>query len=388
LWFDGSARGLPATDLDAISIVGNTLYFSTDNSAVPPGAGGSGDDADIYRWNGANSYTRVVDASAAPYNLQAAANVDGLIVVDATHFYLSFSTTSTTVPVLGTVQDEDVVYYNAGTWSVSFDGTAPGLTVDALDLDAISFASGALPPGPPSIPPFSPLYFSTAGAGAVPGVAGPYQSADVYFGNGTSYSLMMDASASGMVLSQLTNVDGFDRVDDTHFYVSFNSATYVTGLGIVRDEDVVYYNAGTWSLYFDGSAHGLGGNNNLDLDAISVVGATLYFSTRGTSNPPGVRGTADDADIYSWNGTAYSRVIDASAAPYRLPGNANVDGFVRVDATHFYLSFSADTTVPVLGAVQDEDVIYYNAGTWSVYYDGTAQGLVADNQDVDAFDVP
>ena len=32
--------------------------------AVPPGAGGSGDDADIYRWNGGSSYTRVRDASA------------------------------------------------------------------------------------------------------------------------------------------------------------------------------------------------------------------------------------------------------------------------------------------------------------------------------------
>ena len=35
-----------------------------------------------------------------------------------------------------------------------------------------------------------------------------------------------------------------------------------------------------------------------------------------------------------------------------------MDGFDRVDATHFYLSFSADTTVPGLGAVQDEDVVF------------------------------
>ena len=66
-----------------------------------------------------------------------------------------------------------------------------------------------------------------------------------------------------------------------------------------------------------------------------------------------------------------------------------MDGFVRVDATHFYLSFSsATTTVPVLGAVQDEDVVYNNAGIWSIYFDGTAHGLTTDNLDVDAFDVP
>ncbi|WP_323507948.1 hypothetical protein, partial [Cryobacterium sp. 5B3] len=197
---------------------------------------------------------------------------------------------------------------------------------------------------------------------------------------------MIDASVAPYNLPGSANVDGFDRVSPTQFYVSFTDQVTVPGIGIVQDEDVVFFNGTSWSLYFTGSAHGLGGNNSLDIDAISVVGSTLYFSTLGNSNPPGVGGTADDADVYSWNGTAFSRVIDASAAPYSLPAAANVDGFVRVDDTHFYLSFSADTTtVPVLGAVQDEDVIYYNAGTWSVYFDGTAHGLTAANQDLDAF---
>ena len=39
--------------------------------------------------------------------------------------------------------------------------------------------------------------------------------------------------------------------------------------------------------------------------------------------------------------------------------------------------------------VQDEDVVYYNAGTWSVYFDGTSKGLTASgNLDIDAFDLP
>ena len=99
-------------------------------------------------------------------------------------------------------------------------------------------------------------------------------------------------------------------------------------------------------------------------------------------------GTGDDADIYSWNGTTYGR---ASGTPRTtgVPGGANVDGFDRVDATHFYLSFAGtSTTLPRLGTVQDEDVVYVNGATWSVYFDGTAQGLTTDNHDVDAFDVP
>jgi len=226
-------------------------------------------------------------------------------------------------------------------------------------------------------------------------VAGPFESADVYSGTGSSYSRLFDASASGVFASVVANVDGYDRIDDTHAFFSFTDLTLLSGIGFVQDEDVVYFNAGTWSLYFDGTAHGLGTSGNLDLDAISVVGAvggtggTLYFSTLGNTNPPGVGGTADDADIYSWNGTAYSRVINAGSAPYSLPSNANVDGYVRTDATHGYFSFSgATTTVPGLGAVLDEDVVGFSAGTWSVYFDGTAQGLTSDTQDLDAFDVP
>jgi hypothetical protein len=397
LWFDGSAHGVGGSiDLDATIVVGNTLYFSTNNAAVPPGAGGTGDNADIYRWDGGSAFTRVMDATSAPYNLPNSGsatgttnpNVDGLIWRDATHFSVSFSNTSTTVPGLGAVADEDVINFDGNSWSLYFDGSAHGLGTSAnLDLDAIAFASGALPPPPP--PAGQGLFFSTFGNANPPGVAGTGDDADVYNWSGTAFSRAIDVTAAPSRLPSGANVDGFDRVSATTFYMSFTGQVNVPGVGNVQDEDVVFFNGTSWSLYFDGSAHGLGGNDNLDLDAISVAGSTLYFSTLGNTNPPGVGGAADDADIYSWNGAAYARVIDASAAPSSLPANANVDGFVRVDASHFYLSFSAaTTTVPGLGAVQDEDVIYYNAGTRSVYFDGTAHGLTTDNLDLDAFDIP
>ncbi len=231
-----------------------------------------------------------------------------------------------------------------------------------------------------------PLFFSTVGNTNPPGVSGTADDADIYTWSGLAYSRVIDVSTATYGLPANASVDGFDRVDATRFYLSFSAAnTIVPGLGAVQDEDVVYFNGATWSLFFDGTAHGLTAANQ-DLDAISVVGGVLYFSTVGNTNPPGVAGSADDADIYSWNGTAFARVWDASANS--LAAAANTDGFVRVDATHFYLSFSSDTTVPVLGAVQDEDVLYYNAGAWSVYFDGTAHGLGAANLDVDAFDLP
>ena len=47
----------------------------------------------------------------------------------------------------------------------------------------------------------------------------------------------------------------------------------------------------------------------------------LYFSTFGNTNPPGVAGTADDADIYSWNGNGVQPVDRRhSRAPIRPAG--------------------------------------------------------------------
>ncbi len=232
-----------------------------------------------------------------------------------------------------------------------------------------------------------PLYFSTAGGSNPPGVTGTADDADIYWWNGSAFSRSIDVSGITNPLPGGANVDGFGRVDATHFYMSFSGNVTIPIPGpdlSVADEDVVYYDAGAWSLFFDGSANGVAGT---DLDAISIVGGTLYFSTDDNDNLPGVAGPGgDDADIYRWNGgSSYARMFDASALGW---STTNVDGLVWVDSTHLYLSYSADTSVPVLAAVQDEDVVYYNAGTWSVYFDGTSKGLTSGNLDVDAFDIP
>ena len=236
--------------------------------------------------------------------------------------------------------------------------------------------------------PAAVLYFSTSGNVNPPGVTGTADNADIYSWNGTTFSRMIDASGPGSLgLPGGANVIGFVPVDATRFYMSFSGAnTNVPGLGNVQDEDVVYYDNGVWSVYFDGTAQGLTAGGQ-DLDAVSIVGGILYFSTSGNVNPTGVTGAADDADIYSWNGTSFARVWDASANG--LPGGADVDGLKFIDATHFYVSFnSANTNVPGLGNVQDEDIVYNNNGSWTVHFDGTAQGLTAGGHDLDAFYIP
>jgi hypothetical protein len=244
--------------------------------------------------------------------------------------------------------------------------------------------SGSAAPAAAAGPPDAPLYFSTAGSSTVPGVGGSADDSDIYLWNGTAFSRSTDVSTITNPVPGSANLDGLSRVDATHFYASFNGNVSLPGLGTVQDEDVVYYNAGTWSVFLDGTPASRG-LSSTDVDAISVVGTTLYFSTDSTTVPAGVSGSGDDADIYSWNGSTFARVVDASTAGW---STANVDGLVWVDSSHVYLSYSDNTTVPTLGAVQDEDVVSFASGAWSVYFDGTAHNLTSNNLDIDAFSLP
>ncbi len=99
-------------------------------------------------------------------------------------------------------------------------------------------------------------------------------------------------------------------------------------------------------------------------------------------------GTADDADIYSWNGTSFARVVDATAIG--LPAATNVDGLVWQDSTHQYFSFSTTTTaVPGLGNVQDEDVVHRSGEHLDdLLRRHRSRPRRPGNLDIDAFDLP
>ena len=236
------------------------------------------------------------------------------------------------------------------------------------------------------LPRATRIELSTAGDANPPGLAGRADDADVLAWDGAAFRRAVDASDAPYSLPAGANLDGFSRVDARTFYVSFCQDVKLPGLGWVQDEDVVLFDGTRWRVWFDGTAHQLT-TSALDLDAVSVVAGSLYFSTAGAAKLPGVGGTADDADVYRWDGKVFTRVWDATA--HGLPSSAEVDGLDLVDSTHFMLSFSPTTVaVPGLGMVQDEDVVGYDAGQWRTVFDGTAAGLTTSALDVDAFDVP
>jgi len=280
--------------------------------------------------------------------------------------------------------------------TIDANGWVPGdytITVRARDAAGnwSSTASALLTvtAGPPTGPTM--LYFSTAGNGAVPGVDAPNDNADVYLWDGTLFSRVFDGTAEGGLPGN-TGIDGL-AFEGGLYYLSFNrnGGTNVPGLGSVEDEDIVTYNPTDfqWELFSAGIdlCDGLDASNGHDIDAFDVVNGVIYFSTEGDAPIAGLAGPFDDADIYSVDAAGCSRIFDASVEG--LPGNANIDGLTAVDGDTFYMSFDQDdVSIPVLGPVQDEDVVLFDAGVWSLHFDGTAQGLGnANNQDLNAVDI-
>jgi len=287
-----------------------------------------------------------------------------------------------------------LVWDLAGTINAS--GWMPGnytISVRARDAagnwSATDSVSLEVTQGPPTAPTM--LYFSTAGNGSVPGVGTPNDDADIYLWDGTLFSRIFDGTAEGGLPGN-TGIDAL-AFDGGLYYVSFNrnGGTNVPGLGVIQDEDVVTYNPTDfqWELFSAGIdiCDGLDASNGHDIDAFDIVNGVVYFSTEGDAPIAGLAGPFDDADIYSVDAAGCSRIFDASVEG--LPGNANVDGLTAVDGDTFYMSFDQDgISVPGLGIVQDEDVVMFDAGVWSLHFDGTAQGLGnANNQDLDAVDV-
>jgi hypothetical protein len=291
--FDGGGRPVGAAhDIGADEVAGAagacsgppsaSMYFSTEaNFAVPGlGAASANDDADIYAWFGGSTYSRVFNAAGAgSAGLAGNADIDALLVVDNNTFYMSFNNNGgVTVPTLGVVQDEDIVLYDGGIWSLYFYGSDVGLTTNNEDVDAFEILSDGS------------VIVSTVGNVSVPGLGGTHQDEDLLrcvgaFGPTTTctWSLYFNGTASGVGLGTTDNedVDGVAVAASGDIYLSTVGAFGVPSPTVTlsgADEDVficaspspavgTITSCGSFSMFYDGSAHGLA---DADLDAIDL----------------------------------------------------------------------------------------------------------------------
>ena len=178
------------------------------------------------------------------------------------------------------------------------------------------------------------------------------------------------------------------------FYLSLTGNATVSGVA-AADEDILFFNGTSWSLYFDGSDVGIGA---VDLDAFYTVDAdTILMSSDGAITINGL--AIDDSDIVEFTATSLGSNTSGSLSMYfdgsdvqLTANNEDVDAFDVLPDGRLIVSTIGDPSVNGVSGVRDEDLLIFTpgslgantSGTWAMYFDGSDVGL---GNDIDAVDV-
>ncbi|HEU0246147.1 MAG TPA: fibronectin type III domain-containing protein [Gaiellaceae bacterium] len=248
------------------------MYFSLQANGTVGGVSVANED--VVFFDGAATFSLAFDGSDVGLS---SGRLDAFGWLDADSLLFSLDTDGASLPgVAGTVDDSDIIRFDAsslgsttaGTFSMYFDGSDVGLTTNAEDVDAFELLANGN------------LLLSTGGASSVAGVSGADEDllsfTPATLGPTTSgtFVLHFDGSDVGLTLSgedvDAVAVDGAGRI---HLSTRDNFA--VAGVS-GADEDVFVFDPSTLgtttagafgpSLYFDGSAFGLAGNDVYAID--------------------------------------------------------------------------------------------------------------------------
>jgi hypothetical protein len=196
-----------------------------------------------------------------------------------------------------TAANEDILYYNGTSFSLAFDGSDVGvasLRLDAfswLDVDSLllSFdAAGSVPGIAGTVDDSDIVRFDATSLGGV--TAG-------------SFSLYFDGSDVGLTVDA-HDVDAVELLPDGRILISTVGSVTVPNVSGGRDEDLLAFSptslgdvtAGSFAFYFDGGDVGLGDIGE-DVDAAAVhASGKIYLSTAGLFAVTGVSG--DDEDVF------------------------------------------------------------------------------------------
>jgi hypothetical protein len=247
------------------------LYFSLQNDGSVGGLAVANEDVVFY--NG-TTFSLAFDGSDVGL---ASRRIDAFGWLDANSLVFSLDSDGATLPgVAGTIDDSDVIRFDAsslgsttaGTFSMYFDGSDVGLTTSGEDVDAFELLANGT------------IVLSTAGSASVPGVSAGAEDLLAFtptaLGSTTSgtYAMYFDGSDVGISTSN-ENVDAAAVDAAGHLYLSTTGNFNATGVS-GADEDVFVFTpttlgastSGTFTttLYFDGSAFGLGGNDVAAID--------------------------------------------------------------------------------------------------------------------------
>lgn len=174
--------------------------------------------------------------------------------------------------------------------------------------------------------------------------------------------------------------------------MAFDVTTTVGGV-TAANEDLVAFDGVNFSLYFDGSDVGLGA---VRLDGLAIISPNdLLLSFAESITLPGITELVDDADLVRFIGSSlgdqtsgvFEHYFDASDV--ELPADqadANVDGVELLSNGHLIVSVAGPITVGGI-SVTDEDFLEFvptslgtvTSGTWSLYLDVSDLGAASED---------
>lgn len=270
--------------------------------------------------NGAETCNVTLGCQAGSDPCGGAACDEGTDTCAGSEVWMSFIS-ATTVPVVGTAADEDIVAYNtsSGTWSLVFDGSDVGLsgfvidglarlsTGDILLSFTVSGSVAGMTGGPSgtTLDDSDIVRFVPTSLGA--NTAGSF----VFYFDGSDVGLTTDNedvdaialdAAGKLVISTLGGFTATGASGDDEDLIVFTA----TSLGSVT--------SGSFAMYFDGSDVSLTATAE-DVDAAAIVPTgEILLSTEGNFSVPGASGA--DEDVFEFTPTTLGGSTSGVYAPF------------------------------------------------------------------------
>ena len=248
---------------------------------------------------------------------------------------------------------------------------------------------------------FPTLYVSAPGTGNAGGTG--YADEDImrYQSGTATWSKAFDGTNAG--LPDSADIDALTLIVNSgyiSFLMSFDTPTAVPGLGTVDDSDVARYDTwnGQWSLYLDGSAHGLTTDAE-DIDALTFTpGGFLTVSTVGNFSVKALGGgtqKGSDEDLVSLiDAVTHEWTLWLDGTTVGLQGTNDIKGvsFLNVNDSLVqsarYIVPTKGFTLPngtAIGANDVSEQVWFQNGSTEFYkkYDNTTIGFA----NIDAIEV-
>ena len=251
--------------------------------------------------------------------------------------------------------DEDILRFDGQSWSLFFDGSDVGVgspdlsAFSILDADTIlmSFSANVTVNGI-SATPQDVVRFDATSVGSV--TAG-------------TFSMYFDGSDVSLADATNEKIDSLKLLPDGRLLISTTGNPSVPGVTTARDEDVLAFTptslgdvtSGTWAMFFDGSDVGLAETSGEDIDALDLVGNTIYLSAQDVFSVNGVSGEDDDVFVCTATSTGdttacnYSPSLYFDGSTWGLTAN-DVDGFNFLTPGSIPTAVPTNTPTPTLTA--------------------------------------